>query len=395
MNRPIRVCLVSRIDGACFFYRLKWPMEELVNRGLIEVRGINVEATEVKEAPEKYFSEMAVWAEIFVFQHLDFVDVFTRYSSYSKSIEARQLYVAEMDDNVFSPDPTNTGAYLYYGDEEVRSGDKEFWVDGKETPLVKKEDVKHTGDNDLVFKLHINRVRLLKRYRALHYADVVTTTTPDLASVFTPWNKNVCVLPNYINPNVMPEGKKKPRDYVLIGWQGGDSHYSDLKMVMPALKAVKARYGDRVRFRFMGASFHKLYEEVDGEFMPWVPPSEFYNVFSEDLFDIGIIPLIEPEVSIFNEGKSNIKWLEYSHYSIPSVVSNCTPYKQHIDDGHTGILASTEKSWIRGLYELIDDPIRRFEMGRNAKEDVASKFTIQMNAYQWYNVYKEALELKA
>ena len=137
-----------------------------------------------------------------------------------------------------------------------------------------------------------------------------------------------------------------------------------------------------------------MYKEIDGEHIPWTDPELFNKKFSEDLIDIGIVPIVDPDENKFNKSKSNIKWLEYSHYGVPSVVSGFKPYVQHIDDGKTGLIAYDNQDWFDNLSKLIDDPLYRIKVGADAKKEVDLKFSIHNHAHKWYDLYMSALHKK-
>jgi len=391
----LRVCIISKSTGFCFFYRLKWPLEILVERGLIEVMGIDFSNKEFSKNIGKYMSEALDWADVIVFQYANPNDILTRYNDLSIMEKLPKLFVSEFDDDYSNVHPSNS-YYRYSGLEDIQLGNGKWaWKDGELCDHINEyEDKSDAEKSAYVFSLDRNKVRLLKMFRAQMYSDVITTTTEDLGNTFSGWNQNIAILPNYINPDVMPEGKKKKRDHVLIGWQGGDSHHHDLKMIMPALKRVKDKYKDNVHFRFMGAPFVNMYAEIGGEHVQWVDPYKFYDKFAEDLLDIGLVPLVDPEVNKFNKSKSNIKWLEYSHYGIPSIVSGYKPYVQHIEDGKTGMICYSEDDWFESICKLVDDSLFRIKMGMDAKKEVDLKYTIHNHAHKWYDLYMSALEEK-
>ena len=390
----LRICVISKQNGFCYFYRLKWPLQELEERGLIETIGIDWSSESFMKDPGKALSQVIGWADVFIFQYSNPSDILTRYNDLAVLQKLPKLFVSEFDDDYTMVHPSNS-YYRYAGTEEVKVGDKWMWKD--------KSLCDHTGEHKdktdeeksvLIFDTFRNKARMAKIFRAVMYSDVITTTTPELGKTFSLWNDNVAVLPNYINPKVMPPGKKKKRDHVLIAWQGGDSHHHDLRMIMPALKRVKERYKDKVKFRFMGAAFLRMYKEIDAEHVEWVDPYDFYAKFAEDVPDIGLVPLLDPEINKFNESKSNIKWLENAHYGVASVVSGFKPYVQHIEDGKTAMICYTEDQWYEAICKLVDDPFYRMKMGADAKKEVDLKFTVQTHAYKWYDLYMAAMKSK-
>lgn len=59
--------------------------------------------------------------------------------------------------------------------------------------------------------------------------------------------------------------------------------------------------------------------------------------------DINLAPL---EQSIFNEAKSENKWVEAALVKVPTVASNVGAFQRMIVSGETGILCDTEEEWV-------------------------------------------------
>ncbi len=391
----LRVVVISKSTGFCYFYRLKWPLVELEKRGLIETRGVDWSSDAFYKDPGKAMEEVLAWGDVFIFQYSNPSDILIRYNDLCIQEKIPKLFIAEFDDDFTCVHPSNS-YYRYSGIEEVQLGDGRWaWKNGDLCDhLDEYKDKTEEEKKPLIFNVFRNKARMAKMFRAVMYADAVTTTTYELGETFKKWNENIVVLPNFINPEVMPPGKKKERDHVLIGWQGGDSHHHDLRMIMHALKRVKDRYKDKVHFRFMGAAFKNMYDEIGGEHVEWTKPENFYSVFADDVLDIGLVPIVNPDLNKFNRAKSNIKWLEYSHYGIASVVSGYKPYVQHINDGVTGLLCYTEDDWYNAICKLIEDPFLRMNIGANAKKVVDNEYVIQNYAHRWYDFMMSALEEK-
>ena len=387
--RKLKICVIGSNHDFCFFYRILWVMQELNDRGLAECIHINVSHKEYKENIEELIDGLFDWGvDVFIFQNHARSELLVEFSCLSEQLKIPKVFISEFDDDFLNVHPSNRG-YFYTGLSNIKAKGKWIWKDGSIADFV--EDYKEKG---LKFDITRNKQNITKMLRGFIYSDALTCTTKELGEYFTGWNENVAVMPNYINPKVMPEGKKNKRDHIVIGWQGGDSHHHDLKMILPALRRIKDIYKGKVRFRFIGALFEQIYKELEAEYTEWVDPYKFYDVFADNLFDIGLIPLVDPSINKFNNGKSNIKWLEYSYYGIPSVVSGCTPYRQHIDHSVNGFLAMDEDDWVKYLRRLIDDPLFRIKMGANAKREVLAKYTIQANCYKWYDLYIKLIDKK-
>jgi len=72
--------------------------------------------------------------------------------------------------------------------------------------------------------------------------------------------------------------------------------------------------------------------------------------------------------------KSEIKWLEAALLGIPSVATPTETYRQAIEDGRTGLLATEADAWHRALTRLISDPELRRSVGRAAHDHVVRKY---------------------
>ncbi len=79
--------------------------------------------------------------------------------------------------------------------------------------------------------------------------------------------------------------------------------------------------------------------------------------------DINIAPI---EDTIFNEAKSENKWVEAALVRVPTVASNVGAFKQMIEHRKTGLLCDSLEDWERNLTELIESKDRRNELATNA-----------------------------
>ncbi len=211
-------------------------------------------------------------------------------------------------------------------------------------------------------------------------------------------NTPITVLPNFNDLDEFRyryKGNQNQR-MIKIGWQGSTTHFSDLLMVMPAIKKIMAKYPN-VWVDFMGGIEINQVRDLFGKF----PDEMFRRVsivggtpswlnypwkLSKTKWDIGICPLIDDE---FNRNKSHIKWMEYAAYKIPSVASKVYPYYKDIlgiktiQQGKTGFLARTTDDWIKYLTLLIENKDLRKKIGENAYEDVKKNWQMK-DHYQLY-----------
>lgn len=95
--------------------------------------------------------------------------------------------------------------------------------------------------------------------------------------------------------------------------------------------------------------------------------------------DITIAPL---EPTIFNDAKSNIKFLEAAILKIPSVCSPRDAFLQIMRDGENGLLAEQDEQWRDAILRLAADPALRTQLGQQAYEDVLARYSPDQIAQQ-------------
>jgi len=356
----LKICYITVNEGFCNYYRVKFPGEAMQEQGLAEVRFVNPDHTEE-------FGDGVEWADICVFQYANPVLKFVAMVEYAREIKCGKIFVVEFDDDYFHIDHTNPN-YRQFGLSNI----KDVWKDGKDGFIIKE-----------------NKIRLDRMKDAVAAADLVTVTTKNLGDSYRKYNKNIAVLPNCIQPKKMPPStSQQNRDEVVIGWQGSDSHAGDMASHMKVLEQVKEKYGDKVKFTFMGSSLAKrFFDKVNGEFVPWVRPQQFYRQFAKQHIDIGIVVIND---TLFNRNKSNIKWLEYSYYMIPTIATKLPPYSNTMTHGVNGLLWANEDAFYLGLCALVDDSLLRASLAGKANRHVLEKYDINKQAYKWVDAYKQA-----
>jgi len=216
--------------------------------------------------------------------------------------------------------------------------------------------------------------------------DAITTSTEPLAELLRKHNKNVYVIPNYIN-GVKP--LEKFDSVIRIGWSGSTSHIVDFnKAITNALKDIKKKYRQQVELIFCGWIPEDLVGQVT--FYEPVPPMHYLNFLNGLRLHIGIIPCADIK---FNESKSNLKFLEYSITKTASIASAIYPYVHTITED-TGILIKkgTYEEWFGAIDSLIQDASLRSRLASNAYEFVRSRYLISQNIASIDKLYSGILE---
>ena len=156
--------------------------------------------------------------------------------------------------------------------------------------------------------------------------------------------------------------------YIKIGYFSGSiTHNDDIQMLLPVLVSVMRKY-KKVHLYFVGEldlpTLLKPYQNrihcmpvVDWKRLPeWIAR-----------VDINLVPLRD---TVFNEAKSENKWVEAALVKVPTIASRVGAFEKMIVDGKTGILCSNEDEWKAALEQLIEHPEIRTQLACNAWEFV-------------------------
>lgn len=222
-------------------------------------------------------------------------------------------------------------------------------------------------------------------------ATAITVSTSALKKVYSEFNKNIHILPNYNDVNDWPFQKAKRSDgRLVIGWAGSQTHEADFQVIVPVIENLWKHYGDKIIFAICGGLPPKLVEQLPKGSTAVYSGTRTMRDYHQRLanwgFDIGLAPLKE---SAFNEGKGYGKWMEYAMYAIPTVASDFGPYRGIVEDGRTGLLAKTTEDWILKIGSLIEDEPLRQTIGESAYEEVKMKYQWRDHISEWGTIIEK------
>lgn len=222
----------------------------------------------------------------------------------------------------------------------------------------------------------------------LRQSDAVLTSTVPLAEVLREYNKNVITLTNFvIEPiNEIPEAGGPVR----IGYAGSQFHKIDfVPQIINALLDTKKEYGSRVEFIFMGY----MPDEFIGAatYIPFVKPEKYLETLRALRFDIGIIPC---KMILFNDCRSDIKFLEYSLNRTATIASPVFPYMNTIKQGMGCLAENHRKKWRKALSRLIENREYAESMALNAHEYVMRNCLLKDKAGAYLNIFERIANLK-
>lgn len=252
--------------------------------------------------------------------------------------------------------------------------------------IVEQDDQIEVEENNPHKKHHeiTNAVDTIKI--SMKIADMVTTTTKHLAKKLQKHNKNVFVLPNYLDLETWDLNPKyiNNSERIRIGWAGSITHLDDLKSIAPVIRKIMDDFQNTELFLVGEPRAAELFEGYRTECMLGVPFNAWPKKLHSLRLDIGIAPLRKTE---FNLCKSNIKFLEYSVAMIPSVYSK-TVYGYNKVEPRRGIIAYNNEQWYLGLRNLIYSNNLRQDIRQNSYSFVKSWYNLEKEVKAWAEAYR-------
>jgi glycosyltransferase involved in cell wall biosynthesis len=218
----------------------------------------------------------------------------------------------------------------------------------------------------------------------MRVVDGVICSTPYLARRYRAFNERLWVCPNGLDLKRYAY-ERAAREHVTVGWAGGVGHVASMQRWLPAVANVLRARPD-VRFSTVGSAFaDELAEEFGPERCRSLPfaPLEMYPA-SMSTFDIALAP--SGNNNLFR-GKSDLRWLEASALGIP-VIGDPEVYAE-LEDGVTGVAASTAEEAEQAILALVDDAGRRRALGAAAQAYVTEHRRIEVVAERWADVLRE------
>lgn len=207
------------------------------------------------------------------------------------------------------------------------------------------------GDDLTLYNDGVNRMR-----ETLDLCDYAITTTGALARELKNYKSEV-----FINRNVSSDemarhamtalkNVEKDETKLILGYFSGSiTHNEDFELVLPSIIKLLQKHTN-LYLKIVGIldlpDELKPYSEriITIDFMDWkVMPKEIA------LCDINLAPL---KKSIFNEAKSENKWIEAALVKVVTVASDIGAFRDIVEDGVTGLLAKDDE-WFEKLDALL------------------------------------------
>jgi O-antigen biosynthesis protein len=204
--------------------------------------------------------------------------------------------------------------------------------------------------------------------KALSLCDRLVVSTEPLARSYGRLCDEVIVRPNRLekdrwsglNPKRRLDGK--PR----IGWAGAIGHMGDLALIASVVEAT-AREVDWV---FFGMCPDGLRPFI-AEYHEWGPLHDYARRLASLDLDLAVAPL---EHHPFNEGKSNLRLLEYGVLGYPVLCTDILPYQCALPVFR---VANRHHAWTRALCELVADREACRHAGERLRDAVLADWMLE------------------
>lgn len=193
------------------------------------------------------------------------------------------------------------------------------------------------------------------------------------------FNKNTVVIPSSVDTEkYKPVSPKADKGRLVIGWIGSNTTEAFLYDLEETFVSLSDKYKNLV-IKIIGAEFRSLrLKNVMNK--KWMLNEEVVDLQS---VDIGIMPMPD---NLWTRGKCGFKAILYMACGIPVVASPVGADLEIMDEGTNGFLACGNKEWMDKLSALIEDASLREKIGKNAREKIIKKYSLDYTAPIFYEV---------
>lgn len=189
------------------------------------------------------------------------------------------------------------------------------------------------------------------------------------------------ILPTAVDIKRYPRLQRKENPVFTIGWIGSPSTAKYLTDITPALAKVCG--GGKGKVVLIGSGAIKL-KGLPVEVRPWSEETEVPDLES---CDVGIMPLYD---GLWEKGKCGLKLIQYMACSLPVVASPVGVNREIVEEGMTGMLASSNEEWARALIMLRDDKALRNKLGLAGRKRAEERYSVETLAPKFAELIIEA-----
>lgn len=212
---------------------------------------------------------------------------------------------------------------------------------------------------------------------AFERCDRLVVSTEFLAEAYRHMISDIKVVPNRLEQDIwLPlHSHRRTGPRPRVGWAGGTTHHGDLVL----LKEIIEQTRDEADWIFFGMCPDEI-RPLIAEFHPFAEFSAYPARLAALNLDIAVAPLA---CIPFNQGKSNLRLLEYGVLGIPVVCTDIDPYH----DSPACCVPNTSAAWVQALRERIHDADAREREGDRLRQWVHQGYILEHHMDQWLNAH--------
>lgn len=219
--------------------------------------------------------------------------------------------------------------------------------------------------------------------RLMRMSDIVLAGSPFLAEYARQYSDHVTLMPTCIDTErFRPSEAPISRDRCVVGWIGSHSTAKYLDSIIPALERV----AESVSFELyvVGSPNPIPTRAFPVVRAPWKLERE---VDDFQRCDIGIYPLWDDR---WCRGKCGFKAIQFMSCGVPVIAAPVGVTRDIIDDGHSGVLASSAEEWAAALVRLISDSGLRRSLGQEGRRTIEQRYSLRAQAPTFTGAVREA-----
>ena len=226
-----------------------------------------------------------------------------------------------------------------------------------------------------------------KTAKIAQLANVVMVGNSFLADYARQSNHNVVIVPTVIDTTLYKYRGAVDSTPVTIGWIGSTTTLKHFQNAIPALTAIKEKYGNKVNFKVIVDVDYSV-DELVLKSTKWSKDTELDEL---NKVDIGIMPLPDDKWSC---GKCGFKGIQYMALGIATVMSPVGVNTDIIEHGVNGFLALTDSEWIDCLSQLVESVELRRRLGEAARKTIDERYSVRSQESNLLNAIELAGKLK-
>ena len=266
-------------------------------------------------------------------------------------------------------------------------------IDTKYTEQIKYLDTMSKSERET----YDNGVKLMNK--TLCMCDGAITTTERLAAELRRFVPKVYINRNTASEEMYNLSEKAHQnkisspidtDKIKLGYFSGSiTHNDDFILIQSVLHDIMHKY-QNVELHIVGyLDIPNELEDVKNRIIahPFCNWRELPSLIS--LVDVNLAPL---EENIFNEAKSENKWVEASLVRVPTVASNFGAFKTMIENDVTGLLCNDSNEWYDTLEKMIIDSNYRNCIADNAYNYCVENCTTVLTAHNLDKIIEDSFK---